>query len=195
MSFPQNHIDKKWVLELVSGDEHAFRSFFERYYKRIYGFSMKFLKLEDLSEDLTQEIFIKIWKERKKLVEVDDFDAYLFQIARRKCIDYLRKVARDQKLIDQVKVKMEPWSNPFLEYDNMGYLEKMKENLSPQQKVVFDLSRNKGMSYEDIAHELSISKNTVRNHMVEALKVFRKLMEHSVYLLLMEILIHYISTV
>lgn len=186
MTFPTNHIENKWFLELVSGDEHAFRLFFDKYNKRIYGFALKFLKLEDLAQDVTQEIFIKIWQERKKMAEVDDFEAYLFQIVRRKCIDNLRKISRNQKLLDQVKNKMEPSVNPFLEYDNLGFLEKIKENLSPQQKAVFELSRTKGLSYEDIAHELKISKNTVRNHMVEALKVLRRLMEHSIYLILID---------
>ncbi|WP_215226430.1 RNA polymerase sigma factor [Echinicola shivajiensis] len=186
MPLAQNNTENKWILGLISGDEHAFRLFFDKYSKRIYGFAFKFLKLEDLAQDVTQEVFIKIWQERKKMAVIDDFEAYLFQIVRRKCIDNIRKISRNQKLLDQVKSKMEPSVNPFLEYDNMGFLEKIKENLSPQQKVVFELSRTKGLSYEDIAHELKISKNTVRNHMVEAIKVLRKLTEHSIYLILID---------
>ncbi|WP_186755555.1 RNA polymerase sigma factor [Echinicola salinicaeni] len=190
MPLAQNNTENKWILGLISGEEDAFKLFFDAYNKRIYGFALKFLKLEELAQDVTQEIFIKIWQERRKLQDVDNFEAYLFQIVRRKCIDNIRKISRDQKLMDHVKDKMEPSVNPFLDFENTGFLEKIMEHLSPQQKAVFEMSRTKGLSYEDIAKELKISKNTVRNHMVEALKVLRKLMEYSIYLLVLEVYFH-----
>ncbi|AWW29214.1 hypothetical protein DN752_03135 [Echinicola strongylocentroti] len=171
-----------FFLAVADGDEEAFSILFEMYHTRIYHFAKTYLKDKALSEDLVQEIFIKIWQEKGKLKEIDNFDSYLFTMVKRKSIDVLRKVARDKKLAETIKMNLIPTSNPHMEDDNTGYLSKIKENLSAQQRLVFDMSRNQGLTYEDIAYKLNISKNTVRNHMVEALKVLKKALKRNLYL-------------
>ncbi|WP_460542697.1 RNA polymerase sigma-70 factor [Echinicola sediminis] len=184
MPFPEKYSEKRYLDDLVKGDEKAFRLFFDQYHQRVFRFAMTYLKVESLSLDLTQDVFIKIWQEKSKLKEVDHLDAYLFLIVKRKAIDYLRKISRDQKLMEQVKMEVARSEDPFLEMDNSGLLNAMKELLSPKQREVFELSRGKGMSYEEIAEQLHLSKNTVRNHMVQALKIIRKALQTVGYMLI-----------
>jgi RNA polymerase sigma-70 factor (ECF subfamily) len=169
-----DHIDHEWLPDLIAGDENAFKLFFELYHNKLYKFSYQYLKNHQLAEDLTQDVFIKIWQEKTKLREVENLDAYLFQIVKRKTIDCLRQIARDNKVQSQLKLTHDSSCYPIQELENTKYLEKLKKGLTPQQLAVFELSREKGMTYEMIAEELSISKNTVRNHMVEALRYLKK---------------------
>lgn len=173
--------DFEWLPGLIAGDERAFKLFFEVYHVKIHKFSYQYLKDHQLVEDLSQDIFIKIWQEKSKLRGVENFDAYLFVLVKRKAIDRLRQLARERKAHSTLTSSPSLTCNPIQDLDNSIYLEKVKKGLTPQQLVVFELSREKGMTYEMIAGELNISKNTVRNHMVEALKYLKRILKKPLF--------------
>lgn len=169
------------ISEIAEGNESAFQLLFEKFHQQVYAFSLKLLKNQQLAEDITQEVFIKIWQEKSKLRGVGNFEGFLFLMVKRRCIDQLRKCSRDTRLLNQLKEDIKISYSPIQELENSSYLEKLKKGLSPQQLAVFELSREKGMTYQMISKELDISKNTVRNHMVEALKHIREMLGKSFF--------------
>lgn len=181
MKVLSDHLDFEWLPDLIAGDERVFKQFFEVYHVKVYKFSFHYLKNQQYAEDLTQDIFIKIWQEKSKLRGVENFDAYLFAIVKRKAIDCLRQLARERKAHSTLTSSPSLTCNPIQDLDNSIYLEKVKKGLTPQQLVVFELSREKGMTYEMIARELNISKNTVRNHMVEAIRYLKMILKKPLF--------------
>ena len=165
------------VLRLVSiGDEKAFRVLFDHYRDRFYYVALKMTGLEDVSEETAQEAFIQIWKQRTSLAEVENPDAYFFTILYRQVYQFYKKRAVEKKL------KMAIADSPLSKnYTDEAVLAKESERLingavsrlPPQQQTVFKLSKQEGLTREQIAEQMNISPNTVRNHLGEAMKSIR----------------------
>jgi RNA polymerase sigma-70 factor (ECF subfamily) len=124
-----------------------------------------------------QEVFMKIWETRDKIETYASFDSFLFTIAYNKSISLIRKKITKQKYVDFLKTLPELWEPAAI--DDLQFLElneqinSLIQKLPPRQKEVFLLSREKELTYKEIAAQLNISKNTVENHMVKALSYLR----------------------
>lgn len=169
---------EKVLLKRISeGDETAFRKIYDTYYDHIYNAAYAFMKSPFLAEDATQEVFCKVWSKRSLLPEVDKFDAWLFIMARNHILTEIKKNLRQVNFIDQLRlhfnVLVDSPLQDLLNRESEALIRDAVEQLPPQQKAVFTLSREEGLSQEEIAMKLSISRNTVRNHMNAALKFLR----------------------
>jgi len=170
--------DNKLLFAKISeGDEESFRLFFDLYKKRLFRFIKNITKSGDIAEELVHDVFLKIWQEQKKLQEVDHPETFVWVIAKNKALSHLRKVARDTRLIDEVAINMSAVHNDTNELieanESHRLIEASIQTLSPQQQQVYWLSRRDGLSHEQIAAKLNISKNTVNNHLTAALKQIR----------------------
>lgn len=136
------------------------------------------LKSEFWAEEIVQEVFTQVWTSRSKLAEIESPAAYLFKITANRCLDRIRRQELEIKMQYLVNKALTREANTFQEnsYD-LNLIEKLikeaVQQLPAQGKLVFELHRNKGLSYQEIADQLQISKNTVRNHMVKALHFIR----------------------
>src|ERR1700761_1304411 len=83
--------EKQLLMEVADGNEAAYKRLFVHYWDQIYSTALLFTKSRELSQDLAQDVFAKVWVRREKLKEIDRFDAFLFIIARNVIIDRLRK--------------------------------------------------------------------------------------------------------
>jgi RNA polymerase sigma-70 factor (family 1) len=157
--------------------DESFKRLFDSYKNRLYGYVLAIARSPYVAEEITQEIFIKLWLCRDILHEVGNLDGYIFTIARHKTLNHLRKAAYDVKLLRELQELAAPESNDVEEHslatDYDRLLRDALELLSPQRRLVFQLSRDRGLNHEEIAHCLHLSRNTVRNHMVEALRFIR----------------------
>ncbi|MHA4810054.1 RNA polymerase sigma factor [Flavitalea flava] len=177
MSFLVQHTDHDLFHLIAEGNEAAFAVLFRRYDRRIYPFVLKTIKTKVLAEEITQEIFIKIWRHREKLPQIDQPEAYIFTIAARLSLDYVRKGLNENRMLQRLSASLPPAHNNtedalFLK-DKEALVQRAIAQLPPQQKAVYLLSRQQSLSYEEIAREMGISVNTVRNHMVKALHSIR----------------------
>lgn len=147
----------------------------------IYQFFLKHVKVPALAEDLTQDVFMKFWLRREDLSDIDNLDAWLFKLARNHLTDHYRKLATEKKYQRTVWHHMEHQSNVVLldiyKKELEQEIESLLEQLSPRQKEIYILSRREGLSLEEIASHLKISRNTAKNHLVHALKVIRNGLE------------------
>jgi RNA polymerase sigma-70 factor (ECF subfamily) len=159
----------------------AFGELFRRYDSRIYPFVLKMIRTTALAEEITQEIFIKIWQHREKLEQVVNPEAYIFTIAARQTLDQIRRQLSENRMLQRLSVIRPDAHNDtdetLLLRDRTSLLQQAVDQLSPQQKAVYTLSRDNGLNYEQISRQLNISPNTVRNHLVKALQTIRSYMD------------------
>jgi RNA polymerase sigma-70 factor (family 1) len=175
--------------------DHSFKRLFDSYKNRLYGYVLAITRSHYTAEEITQEIFIKLWLCRDILHEVDNLDGYIFTMARNKTLNYLRKAAYDVKLLHHLQQQALPENNNveeralLSEYDRL--LRDALSLLSPQRRLVYQLSRDNGLNHDEIANQLHLSRNTVKNHMVEALRFIRRYLgEHGATTMILFFLFH-----
>lgn len=163
---------------LKCGDEGAFAEIFSRYDRRIYRFILKMVKDNSIATDVTQEVFIRIWTKREQLSEVHNMEAYIFTIASNLTLNQIKKRLRERQVREKLQAqwrqnKSSDADNLLLLHDCETLVSKVVEQLPPQQKRIYRLSREEGLNYEEISQTMKISPNTVRNHLVKALQTIR----------------------
>lgn len=130
---------------------------------------------------MVQDVFLKIWLKRAELPAIESFRDYLFIVARNHILSELRKRSRDQAFTDAlVDYFHDQEGNPeqqLLRKETGRLIGASIESLPDQQRTVYRMSREQGLSQDEIAAALGISKNTVRNHMAQALRNIRAFLE------------------
>jgi RNA polymerase sigma-70 factor (ECF subfamily) len=156
----------------------AFDAIYEKYCKRLYAFVIRYVKQEEDAEEIVQEVFIKIWENRKKINIYASFESYLFTITYNSAISLLRKKVHEKKYLEYLySVQTEETSVEltdeiyFNELNNK--MQSLLNELTPRQKEIFLLSREEGLTHEEIAKKLGISVNTVKNHIVSVLSFLK----------------------
>lgn len=185
------HTDKLLFRAIANGDGQAFSQVFRRYFEPLRANAYKLLKSEFWAEEVVQEVFLYIWAQRETLVDIDAPGAYLYRVTANRCLNRLRRQeleARMQYFVSQALHN----SNDDHQDNIPNYLKLEKliteatTRLPDQQRRIFLLQQEEGLSYQEIASRLGISKNTVRNHMVQTLKNIRQyLHQHGDFFLLL----------
>jgi len=169
--------EKDTLLALKAGNESAFREIFDQNFRKLYAFSFRLLKNKEQAEEVVNDTLMNVWTNRERLNPDFPIAPYLYTISRRLALNALRQIATSQKAIDQLWVSMENASNDTEESVLLSDLQRFTESalvtLPPQQQMVFRLSRFEGLNYDEIADRLNISRNTVKNHLVAALKTLK----------------------
>jgi len=129
------------------------------------------------AEEITQEIFIKLWTNQDLLKNVNNIDGYIYKITKNYSLNYLRKVASDSRLSDQLMkvavISENITESRVHESEYRELIANALNELSPQRKLVYTLNREEGLNYNEIAEQLDLSKNTVKNHLFAALDFIR----------------------
>ncbi|OKS87472.1 RNA polymerase sigma factor [Mucilaginibacter polytrichastri] len=154
-----------------------FDSIFNIYKKRVYFYVLTIVKSPFSAEEITQEIFIKLWLYRDKLNEINNLDGFIFKIVKNHALNHLRKAAQDDRMLKEIlsfaAVEQNNIDEKLVADDYRMLMEKALHTLSSQRRLVYELSRHEGLNHEEIAVQLNLSKNTVKNHIVSALKHIR----------------------
>ena len=169
---------------LFRSDILAFDRVYELYSHKLFSFVFRILKNEAEADDIVQEVFVKIWESRHKLEDYRLLNSYIFTIAYNNSIDLIRKKINNTKYLEHLKnsatINFSPTIISQIEFNELNnQAEKLIANLPERQKQVYLLHREAGLTYPEIAEKLGISKNTVENHMVKALKYLRQNMDNS----------------
>ena len=179
------HTEKELLLLAAQGSEPAFTLLFNRYKHKLYSYLLSLTTSPQIAEDIIQDTFLKLWKDRASLKAIDYFNAYLFTMTRNLAINSFKRMARETAILAALQPQQ---NNPAATVaDNLSLkeveqlLHQTIQSLPPQQKLIYTLSREQGLKHEDIAHQLHLSSSTVRNHIVQALRTIRKKIElHSI---------------
>jgi RNA polymerase sigma-70 factor (family 1) len=180
----KDNITDELLTQLKNGDMLAFDRIYELYCHKLFSFVFKILKNEAEADDIVQEVFVKIWESRDKLEDYKLLNSYIFTIAYNNSIDLIRKRINNTKYLEHLKnsaiINVTPTIISQIEFNELNIqAEKLIANLPERQKQVYLLHREEGLTYPEIAEKLGISKNTVENHMVKALKYLRRNMDNS----------------
>ena len=156
----------------------AFDAIYEKYCRRLFGFIIRYVKQEFDAEEIVQEVFIKIWENRKKIDVFSSFESYLFTISYNSAISLLRKRVHEKKYLEHLKnIQVEDTFSELTDEiffrELNSKLQSLLNELTPRQKEIFLLSREEGLTHDEIAKKLGISVNTVKNHLVSVLKFLK----------------------
>jgi len=170
--------EKELIVALKHWNRAAFEDIFTRYHKRLYFFCYSFLKNKEDAENITQDVFVKIWINKSQIDEERSFSGLLFIMAKNLIINHIRKSVNRQKFIDYIINHQQGKANQTesdVSYHEINeILKDLIRRLPPKRREIFILSRQKGLSHIEIATKLGISIHTVESQLTKALKFIRK---------------------
>ena len=186
------------LLSIANGSEQAFSKLFDRYKNEVYAHALHFTQSVFIAEEITQDVFLKCWLKKELMVEIKNLEAWLFTITKNCCFNQLKKIAREHRLKNSIAQTDESADESIEAYlsvkEQQNLLQQAIDFLSAKQKLVFELNRKGGMKNAEIAEQLNISPNTVKTHMVSAIRsirlFFKTHTERAVQILL---LLHFIK--
>lgn len=169
----------------ITPDEAAFEKLYGEYHQKVYFYFRKQTHSESMAEELVQLTFIKLWRHLDRLSDEVPVSSQIFRIARTTLIDTLRKKAVEREALQHAQLPREHTytENTVYAHCLQEDIQAAVEQLPPIRKKVFQLSRMQGLSYQDIARELSISTKTVEDHLTKATKQLKLLLRYSHVLL------------
>lgn len=179
--------DEKLVELCLQGEEHLFDVLVKRYADHIFNFIHQYIKDEGKAEDLTQDVFFRVWKNLTKFDTRRKFKVWLFQIARNAVIDHLRKrkelkfsdieAEDDGSIIENIEDDDEGPSEILERKEIKMVVGKMLEGLSPAYRSVLALYYENQMNFREIAEATGTSENTVRSRHRRAIQALKKKLE------------------
>jgi RNA polymerase sigma-70 factor (ECF subfamily) len=161
---------------VANGDEKAFRQLVDTYWKRVYNNTLALTKDTVKAQEITQDIFLKIWQKRDRLVEVNSFMHFVYVVGRNQVISEMRKKLSDTVSTDSAQDILENRNLPDMELQYKETWQMILEaiNTMPaRQQEVFKLSRIEGLSNKEIAEKLGLSIAAVKWHIVAGLNTLR----------------------
>lgn len=166
--------DHSLAESIKSSNHGVFELVFNYYYSGLVVYADQIIKNTEISEDIVQSVFMKLWETREN-IEIRSFRSYFIQCVKNRCIDHLRsqqvKNRFDNRIPDADHLVMEDdlWTKNELS----ELIERAIEDLPPRCREVFWMSRNENLKIAEIAEKLNISKRTVETQISKALKILR----------------------
>jgi RNA polymerase sigma-70 factor (family 1) len=170
--------DERTLLrDIASGDGQAYKRFYLQYKDEIYRLTLRYVKSHELAQDISQDIFMKIWLQREKLATIDHWRPYLLHLARNHTLNVLRDAGRSEAAMGEILKNFEDrpgfFDDETLSRDYRDFIRRTFDSLSPRAQEIFTLCREQGRTYEEAAAALGITRSAVRKHMVHSLQRFR----------------------
>ena len=174
MERPENDL----IVQFNQGDTEAFTAIYNKYFSTLYYFVKRFVPDREDAEDITADVFVKLWSLRTNLNSIKNIEAFLYITGRNACLDFLRHIQRrhlrqkellhallqeseDGQLTDDVKTLV------------LKAIYEEIEKLPRSCRQVFKMAYLDGLSNSEIAETLSINNQSVRNHKQRAVKILR----------------------
>ena len=166
------------VERIAESDATAFRELYDGFQLDLYRFAVQVVKSKSLAEDIVQDTFVKIWERRQNLDSQKSIKSFLFTICKNLCFDSLEKAAKSEPLKQEI---LNDFEVNQIEDTLPNNLERLAaaaiDSLPPQRRLIFEKAKLQDMSYEQIAKELNISKGTVSDHLVKAMRTIRAFLD------------------
>lgn len=168
------------VFEKLCGNDglSAYKELFDRYWLKLYSAARSRLQDEDEAKDCVQDVFLNIWSKRESLPVPDSVKAYLFISLKNKILNAVRQKLTSEKhlqrYLEELDTKSESESPDLELHELEAVVEDEISRMPEQMRRIFMLSRDEGLSGSQIAEQLSLSHQTVRNQISNSLKRIRQ---------------------
>lgn len=172
-----NDQEREVIEQIRDGSKDAFRLMFDEVGPKIYAFALSYLKNEFEAEELLQEVFLKLWEVRSSLDSSRNLKSFLFKICINLIYDFIRR-----KNIEQVYLDYSEKNNPssgdntwheVIYNDMLNNLQQLIATMPEQRQRIFRMSKEDGLSNEEIADRLNLSKRTVENQLYRAVSFLK----------------------
>ena len=169
-------MERQTLEALRRGEHKAFEDVFTVYFDKVRYFINGLIKSETDSEELAQDIFVKLWMNRQSVDPQKSFNAYIYTVARNTAFNFLKHKLVEASYLENYTGLNEAVSPEHLVFaEEIGLLTEITVGRMPvQRKTIYQLSRNKGLSNDEIASQLGIAKKTVENQLSLALQELRR---------------------
>lgn len=171
------HNEHELLHRIADDDQQAFAALFYSHHQALGSYLFKLTGSKDISEEITQEAFIKAWQHRATLREINSFRSWLFTVSRNRAFNAMRDQARQLLRHNEWTKTQQQLADPALEpgaSDLTEAIAKAVEQLPPQQKRAYLLSREQGMTHAQVAASMQLSQETVKRHISMALQSIKQ---------------------
>ena len=177
------------LARLAADDENAFRRIFALYHGKVYKVAMMFVKSVPASEEIVQDVFLKLWTKRKTLQSIQSLESWLFIVAKNHTFNLLKKQSRElqakNKWAEHADLIDDTLESQLISSEYQRLFNEAILRLPPQQQKIYRLAKEQGKSYELIGSELALSPLTVKTHMARALTTLRTLLKSHLSLIIL----------
>ena len=165
--------ERELLQRVADGDQDAFARIFEMYRQRLYTYLLGIIKSAAVAEDILVDVFMKLWIGREMLVRIENLEGFLHKVAYNKAMDFFKTTARHarlqqvyaQRISDQTERSLD---EGLIDEECRRILQNAINQLPPQRKLIYTLSREQGLTHEEIARALNLSRNTVKSTIMAA---------------------------
>ena len=164
MGASESYNEQELLKRVADGDEQAFATLVKSHAPRLHGYIYNLTRRADDAQDIVQEVFVDIWAGRSSLRGIRNFDSFIRVVTRNKTISAMRRMIKE-------RAQREEWiwtqkdSPDEIEGERLDLIEEAIAHLSPQQQKIWVMTRKEGKSYQQVADELNISRETVKKHL------------------------------
>lgn len=173
--------DQELIKRLSEDDKLVFNYLIELYYVNLSRSALKYVRYEEPAEEIVQDVFVSLWDKRKTLQITDSLSAYLFTAVKYASLNYLKKEFRKPQFQNEFPDDIHPMTDERSSKIEGEELERLVasaiQKLPEKCRIIFNLSRNSGLTYHEIAQELDISVKTVETQISIALSRLRAYLE------------------
>jgi RNA polymerase sigma-70 factor (family 1) len=163
------------LIALSHGSVEAFDTLFMSFYPKVKKYLEGFIHDHQETENIAQDIFVELWKNREKAFQIKDFDSYLFICARNGAISYLHHTLKQESFTEVANAKSYDSADYEIMFDEiLTIISKEMDEMPPRQKQVFYMNKIEGISTEEIAARLGISKRSVENYLYASVAKIKK---------------------
>ncbi|MDR1403367.1 MAG: RNA polymerase sigma-70 factor [Tannerellaceae bacterium] len=175
--------EKTYIKGLNAGSYKDFTKLYEIYAPRLYAFAYKLIPSESIAKDIVQETFIKVWENRATIDSNRPFKAFIFTVARNHLSNELRNHINRMETVSHPeilehkgygRITHNDMEEEFSLTELIKSLEQAKQKLTPRQRELFELNKEKGLSVTEITERTNLSEQSVRNQLSQAMQRLRK---------------------
>ena len=170
--------DNEIIRRIRQGDKVQFESLFRSSYVSLVRYAKTLIKDHDTAEEIVQDLFFRLWKDKEKIKIESSLNGYLFRSVHNRCLHYIEHNRIVERYAEEMSYRQtDNQENPsdILHYKELqARIARILERLPERCGKIFYMSRFEGLKYAEIAEKLSVSVKTVESNMGRALKEFRK---------------------
>lgn len=178
-------LNSSTIHEFCDGSHAAFQEIYRHFFARVLRLGKKIIECDERAADYTQDFFIQVWQNRESFRNVNNFEAYFYVAARNEAVRARKAYAseflkRDNHALvprDTVTHNVEEYIN---EADYQRIISQALTTMSPQRKLIYEMSRKQGLPSREIAQKLNIAGQTVDNEITIILKAIKRHLQHHI---------------